>query len=170
MTGRTAAARALGAGLLLALTVAAVALGYAGQVAATVAVSGPGAQQSCGIKVPVSALIQDSASSPISGQPVSWSLGTGKVAGDQITPASSTTNASGIATASVIFACTPHKVQVLAAADEVSGSVLVATTGKGLPRTDVALESGTSPLAMLLAALAVLVGSGVMVRRFAARR
>ena len=57
---------------------------------------------------------------------------------------------------------------VAAVADAVTGTVVVQSSGKGLPRTDTAPSS--SFLAIALAALAVLVGSGAILRRMAMGR
>ncbi len=170
MSIRLAASRALALGALFAAMASGLALGYAGQVAATVSVSGPAAQQSCGVEIPVSALIEEASGSPIAGQPVAWSFSSGAITGDRIISTSTTTDSTGMTTTHVVMACSAHTASVLAAADNVSGTVMITTTGKGLPRTDVAVGSGTSGLAVALAALAVLVGSGTILRRFAADR
>ncbi len=156
------------AGLLLTLAFAATALGYAGQVAATVTVSGPSGIQACGTPITLSARIQELGGALISGQPVTWSFASGNVTGDKILTATSTTNANGVATTRVQFACSPHSVTFRALADNASGTVVIRVSGEGLPRTDTI--SGTSFPAIALAALAVLLGSGMMLRRFALAR
>lgn len=170
MSIRIAASRALAIGGLLAVMLSGVALGYAGQVAATVSVSGPSAQQSCGVDIAVSALVQDAQGTPVDGQSVAWSFNSGSISGDKFTATPTTTNSAGVATTHVVLACTAHTVVIGAVAGEASGTVAVTTTGKGLPRTDVATASGTSGIAVVLAALAVLIGSGTILRRFATDR
>ena len=155
-------------GLLLSMVVVASVSAYAGQVAATVEVSGPSGPQSCGTPITVTALIEDISGDPIEGQPVAWSFASGNVSGDQILDASSTTNASGIATTRVQFACSAHTVSVEALADDATGTAVITTSGKGLPRTDTAPASAFP--AMLLAALAVLLGAGTILRRFSLDR
>lgn len=156
------------AGLLLTLAVAATALGYAGQVAATVTVSGPSGAQACGTPLTLTARVQELGGALIEGQLVTWSFASGKVAGDKILTLTSTTNANGVATTRVELACTPHSVTFRALADNASGTVVVRASGEGLPRTDTV--PGTSFPAIALAALAVLLGSGMMLRRFALAR
>lgn len=156
------------AGLLLTLAFAATALGYAGQVAATVTVTGPAGLQACGTPVTLSARVQELGGAFIEGQPVTWSFISGNLAGDKILTTTSTTNADGVATTRVQFACSPHSVTIGAVADDASGTVVVGVSGEGLPSTDTV--SGTSFAAIALAALAVLLGSGMMLRRFALAR
>jgi hypothetical protein len=155
-------------GLLLTIAVAATASGYAGQVAATIDASGPSGPQACGTPITVSARVQELGGALIEGQPVAWSFDSGKLAGDKILDTSTTTNANGVATTRVEFACSPHSVTILASADDVSGTVVIAVSGEGLPRTDTV--PATSFPAIALAALAVLVGSGMMLRRLALAR
>jgi hypothetical protein len=156
------------AGFLLALGIAATAVGYAGQVAATVTVTGPAGLQPCGTPITISARVQELGGALISGQPVTWSFAGGKLSGDRILTATSTTNASGVATTRVQFACSPHSVTIMALADDASGTVVLGVSGEGLPRTDT-VASASFP-AVALAALAVLIGSGMILRRFALAR
>lgn len=168
MRSGTTLSRAIIAGLLLSLAIAATVVGYAGQVAATVTVSGPSGPQACGTPITVSALIQETGGGLIEGQSVAWAWVSGNVTGDTILTATSITNASGVATTRVQFACSPHGVVLGATADDVTGTTNIAVSGEGLPRTDIAPTP--SSLGMLLAALAVLVGSGMILRRFALAR
>ena len=155
-------------GLLLAAVVAATAIGYAGEVAATVEVSGPPGFQACNTPITITALIEDIDGKPIEGQPVTWSFVSGNVSGDTILDTTTTTNASGIATTQVQFACSPHSVVIGVQADDAFGSMVLGLSGEGLPRTDTAPASSFP--AMILAALAVLIGSGTILRRFAIGR
>lgn len=155
-------------GLVLAIFAAASVAAYSGQVAGTITASGPSGPQACDTPVTVTAQVQELGGALIEGQPVTWSFESGNVAGDKIPDTTTTTNSSGIATTQIQFACSPHSVTVLATADDVSGSVLVATSGEGLPRTDTTTQSSLPVI--LLAALAVLIGSGTILRRFASAR
>lgn len=168
MRSRLTTVAALLGGALLALITTASAFGYAGQVAATVEVSAPSGPQACGTPITVTAVVQDVSGALIEGQPVTWSFVSGNLSGDTILTVTSTTNASGVATTRVQFACSPHSVTIGALADDANGTVVVATSGKGLPRTDVA--PSTSFLTIALAALAVLIGSGTILRRMALGR
>lgn len=166
--GRHAPFGGLLGGLLLAILATGAVAAYAGQVAGTITASGPSGPQTCETPVTVTALVQELGGAVIEGQPVTWSFESGNVAGDKILDTTTTTNSSGIATTQIQFACSPHSVTILATADDVSGSVLVATSGEGLPRTDTTTQSSLP--AILLAALAVLIGSGTILRRFASAR
>ena len=168
MRSRLAPLGALLGGLLLAVIAAATATGYSGQVAATVVVSGPSGPQACNTPITITALVEDIDGNPIEGQPVTWSFESGNVAGDTILDTTTTTNANGIATTQVQFACSPHSVTIMALADDATGTMVLALSGEGLPRTDTA-RGGSLP-GMALAALAVLVGSGMILRRFASDR
>jgi hypothetical protein len=148
------------------LTVAGVAFGYAGQVAATVTVSAPSGAQNCGVKLKVSALIQENGGTLISDQPVAWAWVSGNGTGDSFSPASSTTDANGIATTYVTFGCGPaHSAVLGASADAAAGQVVVQSNGKSLPRTDT--DPAGFNFSTLLAALAVVGGSGAILRRLA---
>ena len=166
---RKAIARGLLAGAILSLAIAGMVSAYAGQVAATVQVSAPSGDQACGTPITVTATVEDTNGNLISGQTVTWSFQSGNISGDKILSTTSTTNNSGVATTQVEFACSAHSVRILAVAGEASGTVVVATSGKGLPRTDTA-GVGTSSLTILLAAIAVLFGAGMILRRFATSR
>ena len=155
-------------GLLLVLTAVATAVGYAGEVTATVEASGPAGLQACNTPITITARTEDISGDPIDGQPVDWSFVSGNVAGDTILDTTTTSNGSGIATTQVQFACSARSVTIQALADDVSGTLVIALSGDGLPRTDTA--PGSSLPAMALAAFAVLIGSGTILRRFAADR
>lgn len=155
-------------GLLLVLTAVATAVGYAGEVTATVEASGPAGLQACNTPITITARTEDIDGKAIEGQPVEWSFVSGNVAGDTILDTTTTTNSSGIATTQVQFACSPRSVTIQALADDSAGTVVIALSGEGLPRTDT-VPGSTLP-AMVLAAFAVLIGSGTILRRFAAER
>ena len=155
-------------GPLLALLISGFVLGYAGEVAATVELSAPSGPQPCGTPITITALVQDIDGNPIEGQPVTWSFASGNVAGDTILDTTTTTDVNGIATTQVRFASSPHTVTFSALADAAEGTVAVVVSCGGLPRTDTAPESSFAVMA--LAALAVLIGFGTILRRFAADR
>ena len=160
--------RALFGGMALALAVAATASGYASQVAETVEVSGPAGVAACGTPTTVSAVIQELGGALIEGQSVDWSFASGNLAGDILGDTTSTTGANGVASIQVTFSCSPHSVTIAALADEIEGTVVVNVSGEGLPRTDTAPSSSLFGIA--LAALAVLVGCGAILRRMALGR
>jgi hypothetical protein len=162
-------------GVLLAMIAAATVAGYAGQVVATIEVSGPLGQLSCDTPISITARVEDINGDPIEGQSVTWSFDSGNVSGDTILDTTTTTNASGIATTQVQLTCSPHSVTLLAAADDATGSIVLTITGAGgvlgttgLPRTDTSM--GTSLPAMALGVLAVLIGSGTVLGRVIANR
>jgi hypothetical protein len=155
-------------GVLLATVVVVTAFGYAGQVAATVEVSGPSGNMPCGVPIRISARVEDIAGDPIEGQPVDWSFLSGHIAGDTILDTNTVTNNNGLTSTQVRFACSPRSVTIQAMADDASGTVVIVLSGKGLPRTDT--TQGSSLVAMALAALAVLVGSGTILYRTTRRR
>ncbi|MCJ7712677.1 MAG: Ig-like domain-containing protein [Chloroflexi bacterium] len=168
MRDRTKRLAGLIAGTTLALALVTSVAAYAGQVAGTVEVSGPSGAQPCGTPLTVTALVQETGGALIEGQSVSWSFQSGNVSGDKVLTATSTTNASGVATSQIQLACSPHSVVLGAVADEITGTTTIASSGEGLPRTDTAPTS--SSLALLLAGMAVLVGAGMMLRRLALAR
>jgi len=168
MRSRLAPLPAAIAALFLILIAAASVSAYSGQVAALVLASGPSGPQPCGTPITVTATVEDIDGNPIEGQPVTWSFLSGNVSGDTILDTSTTTNASGVATTQMKFACTPHSVRFQAAADAATGTGVLGITGEGLPRTDTATDSSFPAIA--LAALAVLIGSATILRRFATDR
>ena len=156
-------------GLILALLVSATVAAYAGQVAGTVEASGPSGPQACDTPITITARIEEvGTGNPIEGQPVEWSFVSGNLAGDTILDTTTTTDANGVATTQVQLSCSPHSVTIQALADDVMGTVVVNTSGDALPRTDTV--SGSSLPGIVLAALAVLIGSATILRRFAADR
>lgn len=155
-------------GLLLTMFAVASVAAYAGEVAATVEASGPSGPQACGTPITITSRVEDAAGSPIEGQPVEWSFLSGNVTGDTILDTNTTTNASGVATTQVQLACVPHTVTVQALADLATGTLALTSSGEGLPRTDTAPASNLP--AIVLAALAVIAGSGLILRRLAADR
>jgi len=164
------------AGAVLSLAAALSVLGYGTAVAATISVTGPAGNQSCGTTSTVHALVLDTLGAPDTAVVVNWSFGGGNIAGDHFSPTSSTTNSSGIATTQVTWACpgsstTSNRVVTIdAATGEILGTITVTVTTKGLPSTSTDPASGTSTAAILAAAFAVLLGSWIILRRVSAAR
>lgn len=155
----------------LALVMAATVFAYAGEVAGAVSVAPPSGTLACGTPLTVSATVLDAASSPIDGQPVDWTF-TSSVTGDTINTTPTTTNASGVATTTVTLACVVGDRIVTATADAISANAVLGITSAGLPRTSTVPDGspfGNLPIATLFALLAMLVGGGIILRRFAFR-
>lgn len=147
-----------------ALVGATTAFGYAGEVAAAVTVGGPGGTLECGVPVTVTATIVDKDGKPISGQPVDWTFASSPSSADEINSTPTTTDANGVATTTVTFACVSGNREIRATADGVAGEAVLGVTAVGLPRADT-LPDAAPPLDIILAALALLVGGGIVVRR-----
>ncbi len=158
----------MGTGAMLIM--AASVFAYAGEVAGAVSVAPPTGTLKCGVPLTVSATVVDAASKLISGQPVAWTFTAPLVAGDKINTTPTTTNASGVATTTVTLACVTGNRTVTAQADAIFASAVLGITAAGLPNTSTGFEVpsiGSLPIGMLLALLAMFVGSGIIVRRFA---
>lgn len=152
----------------LVLLAATTAFGYAGEVAAEVSVGVPGGTIKCGVAITISATIVDKDGKPIEGQPADWTFASSPSSADKINSTPTTTDASGVATTTVTLACVAGNREVRATADDVSGGAVLGVTAAGLPRTSTlpdAAPAGAPPFDTLLAALAVLVGGGIMIRR-----
>jgi hypothetical protein len=164
------------AGAVLSLAAALSVLGYLGQVAANITVSGPAGNVSCGTTATLHALVLDTLNAPDTAVAVSWTFNGGNIAGDKFSPTSSITNSSGIATTQVTFACPSSSttsnrvVSIHATSGEAVGSLAVTVTTKGLPSTSTDPVSGTSTAAVLAAAFAVLLGGWIILRRVSAAR
>jgi hypothetical protein len=165
------------AGMVLSLAaVLSVLATYGSGVAATISVTGPAGNQSCGTTSTIHALILDTLGAPVTDVVVDWTFAGGNIAGDHLSPTSSTTNSSGIATTQVTFACPGSSVKsnrvvtIDASNGGVLGSISVTVTVKGLPSTSTDPASDTSTVAILAAAFAVLLGSWIILRRVSATR
>ena len=162
--------------MVLSLAAALSVLAYGSQVAATISVSGPAGNQSCGTTSTLHALVLDTLGAPDTGVVVNWTFAGGSITGDHFSPNSSTTNSSGIATTQVTFDCPGSSVKsnrvvtIDAANGDVLGAITVTVTVKGLPSTSTDPAGGTSTLAILAAAFAVLLGSWIILRRVSAAR
>lgn len=156
----------LAAGLALTLFIAASAGAYSGEVAATISGSSPDGPQPCETPITMSATVQDIDGKLIEGQPVAWAFVSGNISGDVIGDTSTTTNASGVATTTVRFACSARTVTMSVLADEASGSFVTVLSGDSLPRTDVLGAAPASSIPVIaFAALAVLLGSATILLR-----
>lgn len=163
------------AALTLAVLAAGTALGYAGEVAASVTVSRPSGTLKCGVNITVTATIVDAAGKPISGQPVTWSWVSRVTSNDKINDTSTTTNASGIARTTVKLACVPGSRVIRATADQARGQATLNVTAGGLPRTSTLAAAAPAPaeqpmLGTLFAILALAAGGTLVLRGALARR
>lgn len=164
------------AAVFLCLAAATAALGYDGQVAGTVTMSGPAGNVSCGTSSTVRAHILDTLGNPFTGEVITWSFNGGNIAGDKLVPASSTTDSSGNATTKITFACpsssttSSRVLDIQGVSGEAVGSLTITVTVKGLPSTSTDPLGGTSTAAVLAAALAVLLGGWIILRRLSAAR
>ena len=174
------------AGLLLALAMAGAASAYWRQTPATVTISGPRGTIECGDRVTFTATVRDATGTPIARSgPVRWSFQTSPSNKDQIAPKQSNTKADGVATTRIKFACVPGTRVLRATADNVSGSITITVSTDDdrvqgevrgssrsapieLPRTSTAPDEPSGGL--LLALLALLTGSGLILRRWASPR
>lgn len=157
------------AGTALALAMTATAFGYAGQVLGTVSVVGPSGVLKCGVQLTVSATLLDVNGAPFTGEPVTWAITSSPTSADHVNPGPSTTNSSGVATTKVTLACVAGNRTVTATSDGISAGAVLGVTSAGLPRTST-LPSGDPaglPIGTILALLAVLAGSGIILRRVA---
>jgi len=159
----------LGGSLLALIAVASVAA-YAGQVAGVVQLNGPTGTVDCDENLNVTATILETGTGdPIEGQPVTFSFVSGNVAGDVIVDPSVTTDVNGEATTQLDLALVGARVVTIQAmADDVAGTLTITCSAAGLPRTATLPE--TSMVGMVAAAIAVLLGSGLILRRFATER
>ena len=159
------------AGTALALAMTATAFGYAGQVLGTISVVGPSGTIKCGVAVTVTATLLDVNGNPFTGETVTWKITSTPTGADKVNKTTSTTNSSGVATTTVTLACVAGNRTVTATSDGMSAGAVLGVTAAGLPRTST-LQGGTPadlPIGTIVALLAVLAGSGIIVRRFASR-
>ena len=162
-------------GLMLAIGLSATALGYAGQVVAVLTISGPSGAVVCGSPLTLQATVLDLNGDPIEGQRVHWGLRSTPSHRDTIRPRSSITDENGVATTTVTLACVVGSRTITARADKVRASAVLDLNliqqVRGvisLPNTSTVAEtpraSGLS-IAGILGMLAVLAGSGIILRR-----
>jgi hypothetical protein len=162
------------AAVALALITTATAFGYAGEVAGAVTVAGPGGTLTCGVNITVTATVADATGKLISGQPVAWSFTSTPSTADKINTTPTTTNASGVATTTVVLACVAGSRTIRATADAVSASAVLSVTAAGLPNTSTL--PGETPaqnlpvIGTLLAVLAMAAGGVLALRRISTSR
>lgn len=158
------------AGTALALAMTATAFGYQGQVLGTITVAGPSGTLKCGVPLTVTATLLATDGNPFSGEPVDWTFTSSPSSADKINDTSTTTNSSGVTTTTVTLACVVGNRTVTATSGEASAGAVLGITSAGLPRTSTLPDgspAGNLPIATIFALLAVLAGSGIIVRRFA---
>ena len=162
------------AAVALALITSATAFGYAGEVAGAVAVAGPGGTLTCGVNITVTATVVDAAGKLIAGQPVAWAFTSTPSTADKINTTPTTTNASGVATTTVVLACVAGSRTIRATADAKSASAVLSVTAAGLPNTSTL--PGETPaqnlpvIGTLLAVLAMAAGGVLALRRISTSR
>ena len=162
------------AAVALALITSATAFGYAGEVAGAVTVAGPGGTLTCGVNITVTATVVDAAGKLIAGQPVAWAFTSTPSTADKINTTPTTTNASGVATTTVVLACVAGSRTIRATADAISAVAVLSVTAAGLPNTSTL--PGETPaqnlpvIGTLLAVLAMAAGSVLALRRISTSR
>jgi hypothetical protein len=135
----------VGAALLLLSVAASAAFAYEGQIPNQVTVAGPQGTLICNRVVTLTATVLDASGNPVDNQAVVWTFGAGQVAGDQIVTPSTITNASGVATTTVILASVVGSRTVVATAAPASGQIVL-VLGKTLPCTSTSTDPGSTPL------------------------
>jgi hypothetical protein len=156
---------ASGAVALLLLSVgASAAFGYEGQVSQQVTVGGPAGTLTCNTALTVTATILDAGGLPVDTRAVVWTFGAGKVTGDQIVTASTTTNSAGVTSTTVKLACVVGSRTIVATATPASGQLVLGITATGLPPTST--DPGSTPLwSYALALLGICLASFMIGRR-----
>lgn len=152
--GQRLAASGVAALLLLSVAAPAV-MGYEGQVTHQVAVSGPAGTLACNTALTVTATVLDAGGNPVDNRAVVWTFGAGKVTGDQIVTASTTTNATGVATTTVKLACVVGNRTVIATSAPSSGQVVLGITATGLPPTSTTPPTPMWPYALTILGICV---------------
>jgi hypothetical protein len=131
-----------GVAALLLLSVAAPGvMGYAGQITTQIIVGGPTGTLACSTALPVTATLLDGYGNPVDGRVVTWSIGAGKVTGDQVVTVHTTTNSAGVATTTVKLACVVGNRTIIATDAETSGQIVLGITAVGLPNTSTAPDA-----------------------------
>jgi hypothetical protein len=162
------------AAVALALITSATAFGYAGEVAGAVTVAGPSGTLTCGVNITVTATVVDAAGKLIAGQPVAWVFTSTPSSADKINTTPTTTNASGVATTTVVLACVAGSRTIRATADAISTGAVLSVTAAGLPNTSTL--PGETPaqnlpvIGTLLAVLAMAAGGVLALRRISFSR
>lgn len=160
------------AGALLSALVAGAVFAYAGQVAGQVTVAAPTGPLTCGTPLTVAATVLDVNGKPFTDTNVTWSFKAGtEQSGDKISPTTSMTNSSGVATTDVTLACVTGTRTVQATSGTFVGGAVLGITATGLPATSTLPTPTGEPLWMfLVAAAAVVAGLALMARQVLVRR
>jgi len=162
------------AAVALALITSATAFGWSGTGAGAVTVAGPGGTLTCGVNITVTATVVDAAGKLIAGQPVAWAFTSTPSTADKINTTPTTTNASGVATTTVVLACVAGSRTIRATADAISASAVLSVTAAGLPNTSTL--PGETPaqnlpvIGTFLAVLAMAAGGVLALRRISFSR
>ena len=157
------------AGAALALAMTGPVFAYSAQVVAVLAASGPSGSVNCSTPITLRATALDATGAPIEGQPIDWAFTSTPSSKDTVNTTPTITNASGVATTTVTLACVVGQRIVTATGDDVSFGAVLSVTSGGLPVTATTVDgspAGNLPIASILAVLAVLAGSGIILRRF----
>jgi hypothetical protein len=158
----------LASALLLSLAGAGLATAYDGEDAASVTVSGPTGTIRCNVWYTIRATVRDITGKAIFNHVVHWNIVLKLSSKDAISPTSSRTNGSGVATTRVKLACVAGPRSVRARADAVSASFVLPLTSAGLPRTsttDLTGSDSTPPWVLALLALVVTSSAAFATRR-----
>lgn len=156
------------AGAAMALAMTATAFGYAGQVLGTISVAGPGGVLKCNVPITVRATLLDVNGVPFSAETVTWAITSSPSSADRVNDTSTTTNSSGVTTTTVTLACVAGNRTVTATSGGMSAGAVLGLTSAGLPRTStLPSDPAGLPIGTILALLAVLAGSGIILRRVA---
>ena len=163
------------AAVALVLVTSATAFGYAGEVAAAVTIASPGGTLECDVDITVTATIVDATGALISGHSVDWSFESSPSSLDTINETPTTTDASGVATTTVVLACVAGDREIRAGADNISASAVLGVTAAGLPNTSTLpvqapASQDLSLVGTLLAVLAMAAGGALTFRRISLRR
>ena len=160
--------------LALITSATAFAAGSGTEVTAAVTVAGPGGTLTCGVNITVTATVLDAANKPIEGQPVAWAFTSTPSTADKINTTPTTTNASGVATTTVVLACVAGSRTIRATADAVSAGAVLSVTAAGLPNTSTLPGETPAPglpiIGTLLAVLAMAAGGVLALRRISFSR
>jgi hypothetical protein len=178
---------ALLAGIGLAFAMATSVFGYVTQVPHSITVSPSSPTFTCGSSHVVRAQVLDPDGLPIKQLTVKWSFGQSPSSHDKIRPATSKTNAHGVATTRVTLACVLGDRVIRSTVNGITGSAVVHVTGDDqhvlgttgtpgggtLPNTstlaaDASTDGPPSPAAPVIVAL--LAASAIIVRRLAFAR
>ena len=147
------------AAVVALLAAATTAVGYTGQVAATITVAVKGTV-TCDAPFTMTATIVDLEGAPVAGQSVAWSFETTPSASDAINKTPTTTNAQGVATTTVTLAPVSGTRRIRATAGDFSATAVVDASCGGLPSTSTLPAETPGPAGPLAVMLLVAIGVG----------